>query len=63
MADIKVSGTSFIALVLLWYLGISGCQAMNKIQEGLGDPLCWGGWIAFIVLILVAVMLHPREED
>jgi hypothetical protein len=62
MVDIKISGTVFISLVLLWYLGISGCQAMNKIQQGLGDPLCWGGWIAFTVLILVAVMLHPCED-
>jgi hypothetical protein len=62
MVDIKISSTVFISLVLLWYLGISGCQAMNKIQQGFGDPLCWGGWIAFMVLILVAVMLHPCED-
>lgn len=62
MTDIKVSGTVFIALVLLWYLGISGCQAFNKIEKGMGDPFCWGAWIAFIVLILIAVMLHPQED-
>lgn len=60
--DIKITGTVFIALVLLWYLGITGCQALNKIEVGLGDPLCWGGWISFIVLILIAVMLHPMQD-
>ena len=61
MVDIKISGSAFIALVLLWYLGITGCQALNKLEEGWGDPLCWGGWISFTVLILIAVMVHPQR--
>lgn len=62
MVDIKISGTVFIGLVLLWYLGVSGCQAFNKISEGLGDPLCYGGWIAFVVLIFIAILFHSPEE-
>jgi len=60
---LEIGGTVFIALALIWFLGVSGGASLDSVKQGLGSQLSAGGWIAFIVLIVLALFVVFSHRD
>lgn len=56
-AELSITGTVFIALALIVILGLIVGASFNEIKEGLGNLSLGFAGIAFIVLIIIAVVI------
>ena len=56
-AGLTITGTVFVALALIVILGIIVGTSFNEIKEGLGNLSLGFAGIAFIVLIIIAIII------
>ena len=56
-AGLTVTGTVFVALALIVILGIIAGTSFNEIKQGLGNLSLGFAGIAFIVLMIIAIIV------
>ena len=56
-AELSVTGTVFVALALIVIFGLVTGVTFNELKEGLGNLSLGFAGIAFIVLIIIAVVV------